>query len=470
MTSRRLASSRALAVLALLASAVGAHAANASVTIVPTTQCRDTSCLVQLIFNTNAARTATVTAGGISTKVSVRKGSSRRLARVRGLSSQFRVKVAFEGRTSARIVNRVGFPINRTAQSCAVLAPTTAVLSVGPTSAQTAAFTVPSRGTVRMAVIFVDFSDAPATQTTDSVVTGWLTPGVRWIGTSSYGRVAISLSPRSSGWIRMPKPSTAYGMNDGTTYLEHKAYIADAIAAADPVMNFAGADSIYVVAANGVAIPQSPTFHSPPGTFTADGQPLGSAVTFGVDAYTWGRTILPHETGHLFGLPDLYGYFGPNQFRFTGVWDHMGDVFDPTDLTAWQRRKLDWLIPEQMLCGHRLGASWAMLSPLGVAGGAKAIFIRTGTYTGLVVENRQRVGNDRSICKPGALVYTVDSRIDSGNGPIKVVGGDATGPGCGYGNRSDATLGVGQSVTRGKVTVRVIGSQNGKLEVSVTGV
>jgi M6 family metalloprotease-like protein len=265
----------------------------------------------------------------------------------------------------------------------------------------------------------------------------------------------------------MPKPSTAYAMDDGVTYDEHFAYIADALALADPVMNFAGVDGLYVVGSDGVAIPQSPTFSGSYGTFVADGQALGPAVTFGTDANTWGRTIVPHETGHMFGLPDLYGYFG-DQHRFMGVWDLMGNVFQATDLTAWQRRKLDWLAAPQILCGRRTGTSWATLEPLGRRGGAKALFVRTGTTTGLLVENRRRVGNDRGICRSGALVTTVNSAVDSGFGPIKVVGGDRLGIGCGYGPRSDAPLGVGQAVTIGRTTVRVLGSQGGRLEISLT--
>jgi hypothetical protein len=170
----------------------------------------------------------------------------------------------------------------------------------------------------------------------------------------------------------------------------------------------------------------------------------------------------------MFGLPDLYAYANTAQHRYMGVWDYMGNIFDFTDLTAWQRRNIAWLDHAQLLCGRSTGTSWAMLSPLGSTGGDKALFVRTGTYTGLVVENRQRVGNDRNICKTGALVYVVDSRVASGAGPIRVVGGDRSGRGCGFGLQSDAPLRVGQSLSIGRTTVRVLGGQGGRLEVSLT--
>ncbi len=86
----------------------------------------------------------------------------------------------------------------------------------------------------------------------------------------------------------------------------------------------------------------------------------------------------------------------------------------------------------------------------------------------MVVENRQPVGNDAAICDAGALVYTVDSSVASGAGPVAVAGGDASGNGCGYGNRSDAPLHVGESVTVGGVTVAVTGGSGDALTVKVT--
>jgi hypothetical protein len=83
-----------------------------------------------------------------------------------------------------------------------------------------------------------------------------------------------------------------------------------------------------------------------------------------------------------------------------------------------------------------------------------------------LVENRQRVGNDSAICDTGALVYTVDSAIASGSGPVKVVGG--TPAGCGYGPLSDAPLGPGGRVNVGGVVVEVVGYKGSALSVRVT--
>jgi hypothetical protein len=96
----------------------------------------------------------------------------------------------------------------------------------------------------------------------------------------------------------------------------------------------------------------------------------------------------------------------------------------------------------------------------------KAVFVRTGPTTGLLVEDRQRVANDTSICNAGALVYTVDSWVASGLGPVRVIGGSANGGG--FGTLSDAPLHVGERVAVGDVTVAVAGSKGSTLSVEVT--
>jgi M6 family metalloprotease-like protein len=350
-------------------------------------------------------------------------------------------------------------------RTCASLAGTEADLSEGPPSAADAAINLKSRGTLRAAVIFVDFSDAPGSEAPSALVERWLEPGQQWLRTTSYGRFAIELQPMT-GWVRMPRTAASYGFTAvDLTYETHRTYITDAIAAADPTFDFSQTDIVYVVAAETDQIPESPTFRGVPGTFVVDGRELGPAVTFGRDAYTYGRTILPHETGHMLGLPDLYAFNGA-QHRFVGTWDLMGNVFKATDLFAWHRLKLRWLDAAQVVCAPRDRSTTVALRPLGAKGGRKAVFVRTGSTTGMLVENRQRVGNDRSICDRGALVYTVDSSIDSGYGPVKVVRGSAAG--CGFGPRSDAPLHAGESVSVRGVRVAVAESRRRNITVRVT--
>lgn len=354
----------------------------------------------------------------------------------------------------------------RAAAACnPALAPSPQWLSEGPPNDTDAAINLRSLGVSRAKVIFVDFSDAPAgTLTPAGITAGWMTSGVRWLRTSSYGKFNVQLDPHPT-WIRMPRPSASYGF-PGVGYDLHKVYIADALAAADATADFSQADVVYIVPAPGAAIPQSPTFRGLPVEFPLDGRNMHRVVTFGMDGYRFGRTTLPHETGHLLGLPDLYASGGTDLHRYVGSWDVMGNIFQPTDYFAWHRLKLGWLTPGQFTCATSTGTTTATLTPLGGTGGKKAIFVKTGPYTALIAENRQRVGNDRGICDAGILVYKVDSRIETMHGPIKVLTG-TLGHGCGYGSRSDAPLHVGQRATIGGTTVVVTGKVGLSLTVRI---
>ena len=345
------------------------------------------------------------------------------------------------------------------------LAPSPESFSEGPQSPYDAAITFRPLGVFRAKVLFVDFADAPGTTDPSLLAAGWMADGVKWLTTSSYGQVRVELDPERR-WLRMPRASSDYGFSDGTTYEEHRAYFADAIAAADATADFSQTDILYLVAAPNPSMVTSAAFHGQPGVFVVDGREVRFGATFGSDWVKYGRTVLPHETGHLFGLPDLYAYSG-DAHRFVGIWDLMGDIFLPTDYNAWHRLRMGWLVPSQFTCAKATGTTTASLTPLGVKGGRKAVFIRTGSKTALLVENRQRVANDRGICKRGLVVYRVRSDRATGTGPITVLGGHM-GNGCGYGPKSDAPMAVGQSLKVGTTTILALPGTGLNRSVRVT--
>ncbi len=324
-------------------------------------------------------------------------------------------------------------------------------LSEGPANATDRSINLPAQGSLRGVVLFVDFSDAPGTLAPADQITSWMQAGLAWLRVSSYRKLKITLDPVLQWW-RMPQPSTSYGF-PGISYAAHRNYIADVLALADATVDFSRADFIYIVSAPKAAIPGSPTFRGLPGTFVLDGRDVSRVITFGNDAYTYGKTALVHETGHLLGFPDLYAFTG-KAHRFVGIWDLMGNIFQPTDFNAWHRLKVGWLQPNQFVCAREGGRTRAVLTPLARPRGKKAVFVRTGPYTALVVENRQKLANDKNICATGLVVYTVDARTDTGHGPVKVRGG--TMAGCGYGPRSDAVLQPGERLKVGGRTVEAL--------------
>ena len=98
------------------------------------------------------------------------------------------------------------------------------------------------------------------------------------------------------------------------------------------------------------------------------------------------------------------------------------------------------------------------LTPIELTGGLKAVFIPTGSNSSIVVESRRAIGYDSALTKTGALVYTVDTSVPTGNGPIRV-----------YPNSSyDSLLGADAQATIGNVTIRVLQSTSSGDTVRIT--
>ena len=282
-------------------------------------------------------------------------------------------------------------------------------------------------GELKAVMIFVDFPDAVHTESTSALYDMLVPNSAEWYAEVSYGRMSLNVTPVHA-WFMMPKNSSAYGFGDGLTFAEHRAYIADAMAASDAVVDYSQHQIVYVVAAKNSAITYSPAFHAYTGSgVVADGKEIRHSATFGEDIRVarpnYGSHVLIHETGHLIGLPDLYEYGSPlyDALRFAGGWDTMSFTTPGAHFMAWHKRKTDWLEPEQIICLNTGGSIDVTLMPIQPAdGGLKAVVVPLGPSTAYVVEVRQLVGQDARLCDKGVLIYTVDATVPNGSGPIRV--------------------------------------------------
>jgi hypothetical protein len=124
---------------------------------------------------------------------------------------------------------------------------------------------------------------------------------------------------------------------------------------------------------------------------------------------------------------------------------------------VYERWLLRWLDDSQISC-QQAGDATVMLTPVEFEGGLKAVVIPTGPTSAVVVESRRATAYDYALPKAGALVYTVDTSVLTGNGPIRV-----------YPNSSyDSVLGADGQVTVGNVTIRVLQSTSSGDTVMIT--
>ncbi|WP_184735343.1 M6 family metalloprotease domain-containing protein [Streptomyces netropsis] len=314
-------------------------------------------------------------------------------------------------------------------------------------------------GVIKVAMIFVDFPDAPATES-PAADSARITPGADWVRKASYGKTWLSITQHRQ-WVRMPHRSTDYGFARGLSHETHEAYLKDAVTAADPYVDFSRYDMVHVVPTrNASAISFTPTYIYEPGTagVVADGRRVTWAVTFGQDMWHWDHRLVGHETAHAFGLPDLYAFdAGGDTHRFTGGWDVMGLIGGAgSQYLAWQSWKLGWTHDSQVVCRASRGSDTVRMTAVEYGGGTKMAVIRTGPTTAYVVESRRAVRADARACSTGALVYAVDSSVPTGKGPVRVMDAEPdTTPASGCRPLDDAPYRAGRSFTDPAAGVRI---------------
>lgn len=132
-------------------------------------------------------------------------------------------------------------------------------------------------------------------------------------------------------------------------------------------------------------------------------------------------------------------------------------------LFAFERWNLGWINDSQIKC-LKDAKSTELISPVQTSGGVKAVIIPISRTKAVVIESRRAIGIDKNIAKSGALVYVVDSSIQSGQGPVKVFPSDVS---------SDprylkAPRAFGESVTTEGITVKVTKSDASGDTVEIT--
>ncbi|MEV3990422.1 M6 family metalloprotease domain-containing protein [Streptomyces sp. NPDC049837] len=328
-----------------------------------------------------------------------------------------------------------------------------------------------STGEVRALTLMVDFPDAPGEGPAMSRFAEFFPQTTDWFRVSSYGRLRYRPEAPLRDWLRMPVPFASYGIERGSPYEPgYRQLVQDIVTAADPKVDFSAYDLVNVLVTpnagpSALDTVLSVTFSGNGEAPHADGAPLAntsfvySRQDDGSGTYhETGFRVLPHENGHVFGLPDLYTAEGGGA---VGHWDIMSEDWGANnDLLGWHKWKLGWLDNNQVRCASTPGTREYTLTPLAMKGGPKLAVVPLTPESGYAVEVRTRDGNDEAVCEPGVLVYHVQSDVDTGHGPVNVVDSDEDSGGCTrrpnvHAELSDAPYRPGESFTDRESGVRI---------------
>ena len=318
---------------------------------------------------------------------------------------------------------------------------------------------LPNQGIIRAIIIPVDFPDVIASGNPAEDFFSMAKGNDDFYQRQSGGKVRFSYQIYPT-YIRMPFLSTKHQLgtwNSGDSL----GYWKSALAAADSFVDYSLFDVVYVLSPKN--IPRSSMAYGPAfpirietedgyvknGTFSAADayQPLYGAE------WKW----LAHETGHLFGMHDLY-VAKPNPETF-GSWDLMSLNWsvEAIELSAWNRYTQGWLEENQVSC---IGIEKLSSVPLKVSlsplvensSTIRAQFVRLSSTKILVMEYRKTAGLDNIISlNQGVLVYTVDMTTQTMKGGWQV----QRRPGSERSDLTDAALKAGDKIVVSGISIKV---------------
>jgi immune inhibitor A len=297
-----------------------------------------------------------------------------------------------------------------------------------------AALRSPLRGSVRVIIVLVDFSDEPMKKTPAHFHDLFFSTGTIPTGSvrEYYTEVThglVKLTGEVVGPYRLPRTLKQYaGGKSGTDNPEPNArtMARDAAKLADPDVNFAPYDNdgngyvdAFIVVHAGEGAEEtgrkndiwSHKWVFAGGALNADGTKIFGYLTIPENCKIG---VCAHELGHLlFGWPDLYDTDGSSEglgnwcLMGGGSWNGNGDI--PAHPSAWCKVNQGWVA-----VSNRKTNSKATIKDVKTSHRVQRLWMNgTSGKEYFLIENRQRTLYDRTLPGDGLLVYHVDETIDS---------------------------------------------------------
>ena len=305
-----------------------------------------------------------------------------------------------------------------------------------------------STGSPRVAVLFVDFPNVNAVNSTESVFSKQIPGAENYLETMSSGKLDLQFEPLHK-WLRMSGELESYDQFAWSSGENQARFMQEAVDLADPDFDFSEIDSVAVIAdEKALSFPSILAF-SPDavisGLLLADGNQITNGVLLDADNGNgdYAAEVISHEMSHTMGLPEAYevvdiptanSSFSANHthvgnFGIMGQpWPQTGglasgsqDRFKGNEMLAWHRWQLGWIEDSEVFCATSSTTS-IKLGPLTKNLGSRMLVMPVDSSRVLVAENRAIDGYDQNLLTGGILVYSVDERIATGKGPIKVQG------------------------------------------------
>ena len=279
----------------------------------------------------------------------------------------------------------------------------------------------PNSGTLKWALIPVDFADLPGEKDFRTRIDAQMKLASDWYETVSGGRLKIEWVV-AKDWVRLPGVSTDYKIpysEDPTRSPQVRDFFRRALPEADKAFDFTGIKTANFILPKGQRIvPESgqgfPWDKEMKLTVTQEGvldsfSILGSV--FDVPGMTYWQ-YWAHEFGHAIGIPHV----GTSRvIRPFQALELMGSDGGPArDLAGWLRYVTGWLEDNQVYCqdATSLSSTELTLVPLNEkTSGIKMAVVKINDAKAVIIESRRvtKFGCTPESYREGVLVYSYDA-------------------------------------------------------------
>ena len=346
---------------------------------------------------------------------------------------------------------------------------------------------LPSTGTVKSIVLFVDFpGDSATSATIPQRLIDYTQQTTAFYKSESFGKLNLQFTAYPK-ILHITTDPTTYGMTnavkynpDGTPKANNSnQYLQDALnAGLNAGVDFSGyvnvivippKDNITIEFGPGVTwgVPLNPNI---PNIYNAV---LGQKEQASMLPWVW----LAHELSNNMGLQEPWGVNTPIKnvwsISFVGgvdlLWGGGLPIFDGIESLGWEKWLLGWVSDSQVACVDTISTSIFDLAPLETTdSGTKIISIKLNTHKTIVVEYRTTAGFDSVPAGySGAFVYTVDTSMNSDLTPsdpsFVALGTKMYSPT----NQLVGTIQAGESITYQGNTISILSMDNKNLYVKV---
>ena len=331
----------------------------------------------------------------------------------------------------------------------------------------------PSIGTVKWALIPIDFPDLTGEANFKTRVDDQMSLLSEWFDTVSEGKFKVEWVVLDK-WVTLPNKTNDYKILHSVN-LNNAAngprLFKDAMDAADPVFDFSNIQTVNFI------LPKGQTFLGETSQGFPWDQPVidytskeGKIASYSIPGVFFDRpekmywSYWAHEFGHAIGLPHIGSSHSPNPFH--GL-DLMGSQDGPSrELSGWLRFIAGWMPDEKIYCQDVtfLKPTTLTLAPLSSSiPGLKMAIIKVSETRQIIIESRRvtKFSCSTSQARNGVLVYTYDATLAHGQEflkPVEPAGRPLEGNSCGTVGDRDALLRSSDTINIEGIKITVISS------------